>query len=177
MDFPNYCPKCGQALNEPHQWPLSCPGCSTTHYNSPKPVVALVLHAWPHGGRAVAPHPGIILIRRGQDPHKNEWAFPGGYLDHKEDWRLAAAREAKEELGVSLDHRYLTLWEGATVVTPTNFLVLFVGYSGDVILSQQLHQNPTKATNGEILEITVASTKNINLGVTSHQAFWKQLRL
>lgn len=168
-----FCPACGAKQPPLNGWPHTCPECKTPHFCSPKPVVALVLNAWAPNGI------GKVLVQRGIEPHKGTWAFPGGYIDHAEDWRTAAAREAQEELGVVLDHDKLTLWhrQDAIVVTPTNFLVMFVGYSGDVLLPQEFHLKSTllETTKGEVMDIQVTDDPNISLGVPAHDRFWKTL--
>lgn len=173
-----YCPNCGAPRQPVAQWPHKCHSCKTQHFCSPKPVVALVLRAWEDKLTwGPSQDKGIVLIKRGIKPHKNTWAFPGGYIDHAEDWRQAAVREAQEELGVTLNPHGMVLW-GDPVVTPTNYLVLFVGYSGDVISPAQFHKDPMTQTQGEIQEIKVTTmTYGTTLGVPSHQTFWKKLRL
>ncbi|GGV45929.1 NUDIX domain-containing protein [Streptomyces spectabilis] len=42
----------------------------------------------------------VLLIERGWDPFKGQWALPGGYVDPGETSRAAAARELAEEAGV-----------------------------------------------------------------------------
>lgn len=136
---------------------------------SPRPVVALIIPAWPAEGPM-----GIALIRRGTEPAQGEWTFPGGDIDHAESWRLAAVRKAREELGVALDQQHLG---GRDVVTtPDNFLVLFVGHSNHIFQMSDFHQpRPATAT---IQDICVSSdTKNFSLGLPSHDAYWKELRL
>lgn len=170
-----YCSTCGTRHEDaaPAKWPYTCDLCHTEHYNSPKPVVALVLTAWSPEG-----HKGYITIQRGIEPHRGKWAFPGGYIDHAEDWRHAAAREAREELGIALDPRFLTLWEEHNpVVTKTNFLVLFVGYSGDVLLPKDFKlQPPDENGHREVLQVEVRNDPNFDLGVPSHNVLWKTLR-
>lgn len=39
----------------------------------------------------------FILIKRKNDPFKNHWALPGGFVDYGETTENAAIREAKEE--------------------------------------------------------------------------------
>ncbi|MCQ2283749.1 MAG: NUDIX hydrolase [Bacteroidales bacterium] len=42
-------------------------------------------------------HLNTLLIRRKNEPFKDKWAFPGGFLDEKETLEEAALRELKEE--------------------------------------------------------------------------------
>lgn len=168
-----HCSACGLQHEEPTTWPFTCDYCQTQHFCSPKPVVVLILRAWDDESRT----PGILAIRRGRQPYKDTWAFPGGYIDHKEDWRRSAVREAKEELGVTLDPRDITLWDAVT--TPTNYLVLFVGYSKTVLTPDLWHAQPNTQTHGEIQEIRVlhpADQHTLQLGPPAHQAFWTTFR-
>ena len=41
----------------------------------------------------------VLLIQRANDPFKEMWAFPGGFVDMDEDIDTAAYRELKEETG------------------------------------------------------------------------------
>ena len=44
----------------------------------------------------------FILIKRKNDPFKDYWAIPGGFVDYGETVENAAIREAKEETNVSV---------------------------------------------------------------------------
>ncbi len=166
-----YCQACGTRHQTPTEWPFQCDFCHMAHYCSPKPVVAIVLNAW---SATVAKKKGVVVIRRGIEPHKGELAFPGGYLDFKEGWQSAAARETHEELGISLDPRHFSL-RGDPVVTLSNFLVLFAQYSGEILHAKDFRPSPEEVQ--EVLVLDSTDQRRISLGVPSHDTVWKSLRL
>jgi len=47
-------------------------------------------------------HEALLLIRRGNEPYKDCWAFPGGFFDMSDsDIEHTAKRELEEETGLS----------------------------------------------------------------------------
>ena len=44
----------------------------------------------------------VLLIKRGKDPYKDCWAFPGGFVNADESAENAAVRELKEETGIEI---------------------------------------------------------------------------
>ena len=45
----------------------------------------------------------FILIKRLNDPYKNCWALPGGFVEYGESVETAAVREAKEETSIDVE--------------------------------------------------------------------------
>jgi 8-oxo-dGTP diphosphatase len=43
----------------------------------------------------------VLLIRRGNEPFKDEWALPGGFVDMQETLEEAIVREVKEETNLN----------------------------------------------------------------------------
>lgn len=42
----------------------------------------------------------LLLVKRKNDPYKDQWAFPGGFVEDDEPLIKAAARELKEETNI-----------------------------------------------------------------------------
>lgn len=42
----------------------------------------------------------VLLIKRGQEPYKNRWALPGGFIEMDETLEKACIRELEEETGL-----------------------------------------------------------------------------
>jgi ADP-ribose pyrophosphatase YjhB (NUDIX family) len=70
-----------------------CTGCAFVYYLAPK-LVAGTLPV--RDGR-------VLLTRRGIEPARGLWTFPGGYVDWGEDVREAARRETLEEVELAVD--------------------------------------------------------------------------
>lgn len=45
----------------------------------------------------------VLLIQRKNDPFKNQWALPGGFLEKEEFLEEGAKRELEEETGLKID--------------------------------------------------------------------------
>ena len=66
-------------------------------YDYPRPSVTVDVVVFGYdGGRDLK----LLLIQRGGEPFKGQWALPGGFVDMDEDLEASALRELEEETGV-----------------------------------------------------------------------------
>lgn len=52
-------------------------------------------------------HNFVLLIKRKNEPYKNQWALPGGFVEKDELVKTACQRELNEETGLDLDESVL----------------------------------------------------------------------
>lgn len=65
-------------------------------YKYPRPAVTTDCVVFGFDGSGLS----VLLVERGREPFKGEWAFPGGFLKMDETAEEGAARELHEETGV-----------------------------------------------------------------------------
>jgi 8-oxo-dGTP diphosphatase len=93
-----HCPVCAGPLQsrvlkatEPKR--LVCTECGFVFYLDPKLAVGTII---------TDEENRIVLVRRAIEPGYGKWVFPGGYVDRGEEIKLAAIREAREEVGLEI---------------------------------------------------------------------------
>lgn len=75
----------------------------------------------------------VLLIQRGNEPFKNKWAFPGGFIEMDESLITSAVRELQEETGLE----NLALQQFRTYGNPgrdprgRNISVIFYGFTDE----------------------------------------------
>ena len=89
----SHCSYCGNPFEADLPWPRKCTLCSQVSFQNPLPVSVTLLPV----------DDGLLVIRRGIEPHKGKLALPGGYIGLGETWQEAGAREVLEETGITLD--------------------------------------------------------------------------
>jgi 8-oxo-dGTP diphosphatase len=65
-------------------------------YDHPRPAVTVDIVLF----RCIGGRREVLLIKRGREPFKGAWAFPGGFIGKDESLEKAAARELREETGL-----------------------------------------------------------------------------
>ena len=117
-----------------------CPTCGTYH-NPALTVDAVVV-------RGEGDAREVLLIRRGREPWKGCWAFPGGFVDEGEDPEIAVIRELSEECGVA----------------------------GKVVSLMAVRGNPKRDPRGHIVtifyEVSVDEKQDLKAGDDAEHAEW-----
>lgn len=122
--IPSHCAQCGAPLDDrqfdgrERKW---CPDCE-------RPVFR---NAVPCAGVAVVDDDEVLLVQRAADPGAGEWSTPGGHLEVEEEPRVAAARELREETGVTVDSADLVLLEVTQLEPYGEKHVVSTGYAAD----------------------------------------------
>lgn len=116
-----------------------CSRCGWVHYHNSRPTVsALIIQ----NGK-------ILLSQRADEPFKNKWDIPGGYMEEKETPEDALRREIKEELRVEIKNIRLL-----SVIGPTYYP--FGGqelYNTDIYYAADPTGDPTPGKGSDVAQI------------------------
>lgn len=114
----SHCSSCGALYGEGISgWPRTCAVCGTVAYRNPLPVAVALQPVYDARGAA------LVVITRTIAPARGGVALPGGFIDHREDWRHAVVRELKEETGIDVASREVRLADAMS--SPAGHLLLF----------------------------------------------------
>lgn len=114
----SHCSSCGAPYGEGVSgWPRTCDACRTVAYRNPLPVAVALQPVYDTKGTA------LVVITRTIAPARGGTALPGGFIDHREDWRHAVVRELKEETGITAADRDVRLADAMS--SPDGHLLLF----------------------------------------------------
>ncbi len=115
---PTYCPVCGERLSEQEiggRVRPACDNCGYVHYMNPVPGVGMLIDM----------DGGLVLIRRGNPPHKGRWTLPSGFVEFDESAEEAAIREAAEETGLKVEITGLAAVNSFPEGPPTSGIMIF----------------------------------------------------
>jgi ADP-ribose pyrophosphatase YjhB (NUDIX family) len=93
-----------------------CTSCGEIVYDNPRVLVTTI----------VATDDRVLLCRRADPPAAGCWTLPGGFMESHETLAEAAARETREETGVSLDPRNLRMYGVAAMPEISEIYVGFL---------------------------------------------------
>lgn len=113
----SHCASCGTPWRNTDGWPRACAGCGDRTYRNPLPVAVALLPVRDAEG------PGLVVITRTIAPALGRVALPGGFIDHREDWRAALVRELREETLIRATSDEVRLAD--TLSSPDGHLLVF----------------------------------------------------
>lgn len=130
-----YCPNCKTKLQRKPIEKVErffCPNCDFVFWNNPKPVVSMILIA----------KNKILMVQRKNQPLKDYWCLPGGYINYEETPEEALTREVKEEIGHEPQIKKLVgVYQIDNDPRGINIDIIYAGeFKGEVKLSEE-HQN------------------------------------
>ncbi|WP_327357606.1 NUDIX domain-containing protein [Streptomyces sp. NBC_01304] len=132
----SHCSTCGAPYGDATGWPRTCQACGDVAYRNPLPVAVALLPVAYGTGKDVsgadgtgadspgtAEGVGLVVITRTIAPARGAVALPGGFVDHREDWRRAVVRELHEETGIEAAMGDVRLADALS--SPDGHLLLF----------------------------------------------------
>jgi 8-oxo-dGTP diphosphatase len=135
MTLPRFCSNCAAPLPAPP--PVTCRSCDTSHWADAKPCAGVL----------VTRESKLLLVRRVHEPWLGLWDIPGGFCGPREHPRDAAARELREETGLTAHiGTILGIWMDAYAPEGPNSdkFTLNVYYHASVDGASQVQTDPNE---------------------------------
>lgn len=88
-----FCPRCKNTLVEKkkdNELVKVCESCGFIFWNKPKPVVSIIIHQ----------NKKVLMLQRSNNPFKDFWVLPGGFMSINDTPQQALEKEVKEETGL-----------------------------------------------------------------------------
>ena len=100
-------------------------------YSYPRPAVTV-------DAILISKQNSVLLIERGREPFKGNWALPGGFVDMDEPLEIACQRELEEETGMRIAELKQFKAFGAVDRDPRHrtISVVFYAFTEDEIIAQ-----------------------------------------
>ncbi len=115
-----YCPLCRselQVTGYDHRQRKVCPECGFVDFHNPAPAA----------GAMIVQDGRLLLVKRAQDPYKDDWCIPAGFMEWNESPRRCAEREIEEETGLLIKAGELfEVYSGTDDPRTNAILVLFL---------------------------------------------------
>lgn len=125
-----FCPFCGHqdSLNQITETEYLCQNCNQTLWDNPRATVAVIL---------ANNKEELLFAKRGIEPNKGKYDFPGGFLEYGEGPYEACVRELHEELSINVDKSKLQIISAYTSeylpgVSVTDLIVLASSWEGTI---------------------------------------------
>lgn len=156
----NYCSACGSRLirrwiQSDERERLVCASCRRIHYENPKVLVLCMVH-WENR---------LLMCRRAHEPARGLWTVPAGFVEIGENLEEAVVRETREETGVVIDPRALSLYFVASL---PHIDQVYIGYR------VKLLQAPTLCLGPECLEAALYSRDELPATqLAFHDMLWE----
>ncbi len=117
----NFCQVCGAPLIEAERFGKvrrTCPECGYIHFDDPKVAAVVFIE---HEGK-------VLLVRRAVNPERGKWALPAGYIDYGEHPAEAAAREVREETGLTVAITGLLDVQGGATEFGASIVIIYAAH-------------------------------------------------
>jgi ADP-ribose pyrophosphatase YjhB (NUDIX family) len=137
-----FCSHCGARFGDATAYPRTCGACGVQTWANPVPV-AVVLLPVIDGART-----GLLVVRRAIPPI-GKLALVGGFVEDDESWQVSAARELREEAGVTIDPATLEpLWYASSAPRPDRVLLFSVAPAIQAAALPPFVPNPEASERG-----------------------------
>ncbi len=114
-----FCPLCRAEMEVTkynHRQRKVCPECGFVDFHNPAPAA----------GAIVVKDGKLLLVLRAENPYKDHWCIPAGFMEWDEPPRICAEREIEEETGLIIETGDLfEVYSGTDDIRTNAVLILY----------------------------------------------------